>query len=68
MSVEDAESRRFELAFGCAFLRPTSAQDLPRNIFSGFFKKFETFVPKFCAHSERYRNLMAGISEIPTFF
>ena len=37
-------------------------------IFFGVFEKFETFFSKICAHSERYRNLLAGIFEIPTFY
>ena len=32
------------------------------------FLKFGFFCEDFCAHSERYRNLMAGIFEIWTFF
>ena len=43
------------------------AQDRPRIIFFGFFEKFETLFSKICAHSERYRNLLAGIFEILTF-
>ena len=39
----------------------------PGIIFFGVFEKFETFFSKICAHSERYRNLLAGIFEIPTF-
>ena len=37
-------------------------------IFFGVFEKFETFFSKICAHSERYRNLLAGIFEILTFY
>ena len=33
----------------------------PGLFFSVFFSKFGTFFVKLCAHSERYRNLMAGI-------
>ena len=40
----------------------------PGTIFFGVFEKFETFFSKICAHSERYRNLLAGISEILTFY
>ena len=40
----------------------------PGIIFFEFFEKFETFPPKICAHSERYRNILAGIFEIRTFF
>ena len=40
----------------------------PGMIFLGVFEKFETFFSKICAHSERYRNLLAGIFEIPTFY
>ena len=52
------------------------AKDLPRNYFGGggvdklelFFRRFETVFSKICAHRERYRNLLAGIFEIRTFF
>ena len=33
----------------------------PGIIFGGVFEKNETFVSKICAHSERYRNLLARI-------
>ena len=36
-------------------------------IFFGVFEKFETFFSAICAHSERYRNVLAGIFEILTF-
>ena len=69
MSVEDSESRRFELngwlSFSQADLDPTSAQEL---FFFAFFWKFGTLFLKICAHSERYRNLIAGIFEIKTFW
>ena len=39
-----------------------------RSFFFGVFEKFETFFSKICAHSERYRNLLAGIFEILTFY
>ena len=39
----------------------------PGILFFGVFEKFETFFWKICAHSERYRNLLSGIFEIPTF-
>ena len=39
----------------------------PGILFFGVFEKFETFFSKICAHSERYRNLLSGIFEIPTF-
>ena len=71
MSVEDSESRRFESTFGGVFsgrLGPTSAhQEL---LFSEFFKKnlvWNFFSEDFCAHSERYYNLMAGIFGILFF-
>ena len=53
------------LGFSQADLGPRSAQEL---FFSVFFEKFETFFSKICAHSERYRNLLAGIFEILTFY
>ena len=40
----------------------------PGIILGGILEKFETFPPKICAHSERYRNLLAGIFEIRSFF
>ena len=64
MPVEDSESRRFELTFGGVLLRPILAQLLPRNCFFLFCNLFL----KICAHSERYRNLIAGIFEIKTFW
>ena len=36
--------------------------------FFGVFEKFETFFSKICADSERYRNFLAGIFEILTFY
>ena len=69
MSVHDSESRSFEYTFGWVFLRPFLAQDRPRNyFFRGFWKVFETFFSNICGHSERYRNLLAGIFEILTFY
>ena len=69
MSVEDSESRRFELniwlSFSQADLGPTSSQEL---LFSLFLESLELFFLEICAYSERYRNLMAGIFEIQTFF
>ena len=65
------------LSFSQADLGPRSAQELffsgfpkigPGIIFFGVFEKFETFFSKICAHSERYRNLLAGIFEILTFY
>ena len=43
------------------------AEDRPRIFFFGVFEKFETFLSKICADSERYRNILAGIFEIITF-
>ena len=43
---------------------PRSAQEL---FFVWVFEKLETFFSKICAHSERYRNLLAGIFEILSF-
>ena len=40
----------------------------PGIILGGGVEKFETFFSKICAHSERYRNLLAGIFEILTFY
>ena len=40
----------------------------PGIVFLGFFEKLETFFLKICAHSERYRSLLADIFEILTFY
>ena len=40
----------------------------PGIIFFGVLEKFETFFSKICAHNDRYRNLLAGIFETPTFY
>ena len=40
----------------------------PGIILFGVSEKFETFFSNICAHSERYRNLLADIFEIPTFY
>ena len=47
MSVEDSESRRFELRFGLVFLRPILAQDRPRNVVFVFFLCLERFYRRF---------------------
>ena len=38
-----------------------------KNTYFRFFLKVGAFIVKNCAHSERYRNLMAGIFEIRFF-
>ena len=48
-----------------ANLGPRSAQEL---FFFVFLEKVQNFLLKSGAHSERYRNLLAGIFEIRTFF
>ena len=53
------------LSFSQADLGSRSAQDF---FFFRGFEKFETIFSKICAHSERYRNLLAGVFEIPTFY
>ena len=53
------------LSLSQADLGPRSAQEL---FFSGFLKSLKVFFSKICAHSERYRNLLAGIFEIRTFY
>ena len=40
----------------------------PGFFFFGVLEKFETFFSKICAHGEWYRNLLAGIFEILTFY
>ena len=42
-----------------------SAQEL---FFSRFLKSLKLFFSKICPHSERYRDLLAGIFEILTFY
>ena len=54
------------LTFGWVFLRPILAQHLARNYFSQFFFQVWNVIWKICAHSGRYRNLMAGILEVQT--
>ena len=54
--------------FGRVILRPILNQDRPRIFFFVFFSKFESLFSKIGAHSERYRNILAGIFEILTFF
>ena len=68
MSVQDSESRRFEQTFGWIILRSIFAHDLPRNYFFRGFWKVRNFFSKICAHSERYRYLLAGVFEILTFY
>ena len=53
------------LSFSQADLGPKIG---PGIIFFGVFEKFETFFWKICAHSEWYRNILAGIFEILTFY
>ena len=68
MSVEDSESRRFELTFGCVFLRAILVQHLPRIVFFFVFSKnfsLELFFGRFVL--ERYTKRIAGIIEIQSF-
>ena len=57
------------LSFSQADLGPRSAHlgNYYFEVFNYYFFKFETFLSKICAHSERYRNLLAGIFEVGTF-
>ena len=71
--VDRCLSRTRNLAASCKHLAEFfSDRSWPKIgsgiIFFGVFEKFETFFSKICAHSERYRNLLAGIFEIPTFY
>ena len=52
------------LSFSQADLGSTSAHE---NFFSGFGESLELVFLKICAHSERYRNLVAGIFEFNLF-
>ena len=40
----------------------------PGIILYGVFETFVKTISKICAHSERYRNILAGVFEIRTFF
>ena len=51
-----------------SFSQADIGPDRSCNYFFGVFAKSETFFSKICAHSERYRNLLAGIFEILTFY
>ena len=53
------------LSFSEADLGPTCAQFF---FFLRLFYSLELFFVKMCAHSERYRKLMAGIFKIDIFF
>ena len=53
------------LSFSQADLGPRSAQEL---FYSEFLKSLKLFFSKICAHSERDRNLLAGIFEILSFY
>ena len=68
MSVQDSESRRFEQHLAECFSGRSWPKIGPGLIFFGVFEKFETFFSKICAHSERCRDLLAGIFEILTFY
>ena len=67
MSVQDSEYRRFEQHLAEFFSGRSWPKIGPGIIFLGVFERFETFFSKIRAHSERYRNLLAGIFEIQTF-
>ena len=64
-SVENSESRRFELTFGWVLLRPILTQHLPGNVFFRLKKKNGIFFSKICAHSGR--KSCGGIFAIQTF-
>jgi len=68
MSVEDSESRRFELNIRLSFsqgdLVPTSAPELP---FSGFSKSWEHSVLRFGLIASLFWKILAGIFGIQTF-
>ena len=66
LSVEDTESRRFELMFRWALLSGMLAGDPGRKALFVFFIVKNT--RKIRAHSERYINITAGIFEICTWF
>ena len=68
MSVEDSETRRFELNISLsvseADLGPTSCQEL----FCVFFSKVRLLKIMIRAHSARYRSVMAVVFEMRFFF
>ena len=53
------------LSFSQADLGPRSAQEL---FISGFLKSLKRLFLKICAHSELYRNILACVFEILTFY
>ena len=65
ISVEDSESRRFELTFGWVLSGRSWPNISPEIIFL-FFLNVWNFLFKICAHSERYRHLLADIFELQT--
>ena len=71
LSVDDSESRRFELPFGGVFSERSWPNICPGFFFFVFFFEnfgLELFWEDFCAHSERYENIMADIVEIQFCF
>ena len=54
MSVEDLESRRFELNIRLSLLKPVLAQSRPQNCFFGVFQKIRTFRSNNRAHNKMY--------------
>ena len=70
MSVEDSESRRFELniwlGFSQAVLGPRSAQEFLSRVFLESLEPFFFF--NIWAHSDPHISRTAGIFEVQTFF
>ena len=70
-SVEDLESPRFKLKFGGVFSGRPWLNICPGNILFVFFLwtlVWNFCLGDFCAHSERYKNIMAGIVKIQICF
>ena len=69
MSVEDSESRRFELNIRMSFfeadLNPASPPEL---FFSGFSKSLELSVLRIVLIASCTRNILSGIFGIRTFY
>ena len=68
MFVEDQEFRRSELNICLNFSQADLGQKFARDVFCFFFSTFFFVVMKLCSNSERYRNIMACILLIQTFF
>ena len=62
MSVEDSESRRFELNIRLSFSQADVGADV--EFLSGFSKSLQLSVSRIVFIASLFRNILAGISEI----